>query len=70
MPCGHTSQFWSYDSGQTITRQYHLQATVQKEEDLLKIAYAKIWSNTSVVHLRFEDSHFEDFKLWTPKLIL
>jgi hypothetical protein len=41
---------WSYltipvvrsDSGRTITRQYHLQATIQKEEDLLNIAYAKI----------------------------
>jgi hypothetical protein len=55
--------------GWTITRYHHLQATVQKEEDLMKIAYAKIWSSTSVVCLRFEDSHFEDFKLWTPKLI-
>jgi hypothetical protein len=25
--------------------------------------------DTSVIHLHFEDSHFEDFKLWTPKLI-
>jgi hypothetical protein len=31
-----------YDSGWTITQQYHLQATVQKEDDLLKIAYAKL----------------------------
>jgi hypothetical protein len=68
---------WSYlmipvvrsDSYRAITRQYHLQAAVQKEEDLLKIAYAKIWCSTSVVHPRFEDSYFEDFKLWTPKLI-
>jgi hypothetical protein len=69
---------WSYlmnlvvrsDSGQKITQQYYLQATNQKEVDLLKIAYAIIWSSTSVVHPRFEDSHFEDFKLRTPKLIL
>jgi hypothetical protein len=40
---------WSYltipvvcsDSGRTITRQYHLQAIVQKEVNLLKIVYAK-----------------------------
>jgi hypothetical protein len=58
------------DSDRTMTRQYHLQATVQKEEDLLKIAYAKIWSSTVIVRPRFQDSHFEDFKLWAPKLIL
>jgi hypothetical protein len=41
---------WSYlmnpvvrsDSGQKITQQYYQQATFQKEEDLLKIAYAII----------------------------
>jgi hypothetical protein len=35
-------------------------------EDLLKIpldCYAKTWSSTSVECLRFENSHFEDFKL-------
>jgi hypothetical protein len=69
---------WSYlmilvvrsDSDRTITQWYHLQATVQKEEDLLKIAYAKIWSSTSVVRPRYEYSHFKYFKLWTPKTIL
>jgi hypothetical protein len=57
------------DSDGTIIQQYHLQAIVQKEKGLLKSAYAKIWSSTSVVHPRLEDSHFEDFKLWAPKLI-
>jgi hypothetical protein len=41
---------WSYltipvvrfDSDQMITQQYHPQATLQQEEDLLKIASAKI----------------------------
>jgi hypothetical protein len=51
------------NSDGTIIRQYHLQAIVQKEKGLLKSAYAKIWSSTSVVHPRLEDSHFEDFKL-------
>jgi hypothetical protein len=31
---------------------------LKKEEDLLKIAYAKIWSSISVVRPRFEDSQF------------
>jgi hypothetical protein len=37
-----------------------------KFEDLLKIPpdiYGKTWSNTSVERPKFEDSHFEDFKL-------
>jgi hypothetical protein len=41
-------------------------------EDLLNIPpefFAKTWSNTSMERPRFKDSHFEDFKFYTPKLI-
>jgi hypothetical protein len=41
-------------------------------EDLLNIPlefFAKTWSNTSMERARFKDSHFEDFKFYTPKLI-
>jgi hypothetical protein len=66
----HTILVVRSNSSRIIIRQYHLQATIQKEDDLMEIVYAKIRSNTYVVRPRFEDSHFKDFKLWTPKLIL